>query len=101
MPATTSAPAESTLTRSTVEESSLTQRGWRVIVWDDPVTPMDVVTLIFKKIFGYSDAKATHLMLTVHHQGRANVWSGDRVQAERYCVKLQSHGLLASVESED
>ena len=61
---------------------------------------MPVVALIFRKIFGYSNNKATQLMMTVHHQGRAIVWSGVRDRAESYCVKLQANGLLSTVEQD-
>ena len=78
----------------------VTQRPWNVIVWNDPVTPMTVVVVVFKRIFGYSNNKCTHLMLTVHHEGRAVVWSGQRERAESYCVKLQVAGLQATVEQD-
>jgi len=39
-------------------------------------------------------------MMTVHHQGRAIVWSGVRDRAESYCVKLQANGLLSTVEQD-
>jgi ATP-dependent Clp protease adapter protein ClpS len=39
-------------------------------------------------------------MLTVHHEGRATVWSGQRERAESYCVKLQVAGLQATVEQD-
>ena len=74
------------------------ERPWSVVVWDDPVTPMSVVVVIFKKIFGYSNNKCTKLMLTVHHEGRAIVWSGQRERAESYCVKLQVAGLQSTIE---
>ena len=80
------------------EVSVITERPWNVIVWNDPVTPMTVVVVIFKRIFGYSNNKCTDLMLTVHHEGRAVVWSGQRERAESYCVKLQVAGLQATVE---
>ncbi len=78
--------------------SVITERPWNVIVWNDPVTPMTVVVIVFKKIFGYSNNKCTQLMLAVHHEGRANVWSGQCERAESYCVKLQVAGLQATVE---
>ena len=74
------------------------ERPWSVVVWDDPVTPMSVVVVIFKKIFGYSNNKCTQLMLPVHHEGRAIVWSGQRERAESYCVKLQVAGLQSTIE---
>ena len=82
------------------EEAVETQRPWNVVVWNDPVTPMSVVVVIFKKIFGYSNNKATQLMMTVHHEGRAIVWSGLRERAESYCVKLQVAGLQSTIEQE-
>lgn len=81
-----------------VDESRVTQRAWAVVVWDDPVTPMAVVTLVFQKVFGYSESRSTQLMLQVHHEGKSAVWSGARDRAESYCVKLHSFGLLATVE---
>jgi ATP-dependent Clp protease adaptor protein ClpS len=95
-------PLRSSSTESEVvsEVSVITERPWNVIVWNDPVTPMTVVVVVFKRIFGYSNNKCTHLMLTVHHEGRAIVWSGQRERAESYCVKLQVAGLQATVEQE-
>lgn len=82
------------------ETATITERRWNVVVWDDPVTPMKVVVIIFKKIFGYSDNKATQLMLKVHNEGRCAVWSGAQQRAEHYCVKLQVAGLQATVEED-
>ncbi len=84
-----------------VEEAVRTQKPWNVIVWNDPVTPMTVVVVIFKRIFGYSNNKCTQLMLAVHHEGRALVWSGARVRAESYCVKLQVAGLQSTIEQDN
>ncbi|HQU26357.1 MAG TPA: ATP-dependent Clp protease adapter ClpS [Acidimicrobiales bacterium] len=78
--------------------SVVTERPWNVVVWNDPVTPMAVVVVVFRRIFGYPEATCTHLMLTVHHEGRAVVWSGGRERAESYCVKLQVAGLQSTVE---
>ena len=89
-------------TETTVATTSatITERPWNVVVWDDPVTPMKVVVVIFKKIFGYPDNKCTQLMLTVHHEGRAIVWSGSAERAQSYCVKLQVAGLQATIEQD-
>ena len=61
---------------------------------------MSVVVVIFKKIFGYSNNKSTQLMLTVHHEGRAIVWSGSRERCEQYCVKIQVAGLQCTIEQD-
>ena len=71
---------------------------WQVLIFDDPVNLMSFVTLVIRRIFGYSEQKATELMLQVHHKGRAIVWTGDREKAELFVQQLQSYQLLASME---
>jgi len=71
---------------------------WNVIVHDDPVTLQNYVTKVFIKVFGYSDSKASRLMMEVHKSGRSIVWTGAREQAEMYAQKLQAHHLLTSLE---
>ena len=95
-------PLRRTTTEGAVETDDAveTKKPWNVIVWNDPVTPMTVVVVIFRKIFGYSNNKCTQLMLAVHHEGRALVWSGHRERAEGYCVKLQVAGLQSTIEQD-
>jgi ATP-dependent Clp protease adaptor protein ClpS len=100
MPSVKRSSDATTETTISTEGSVATQRPWNVVVWDDPVTPMSVVVVIFRKVFGYPNAKATHLMMTVHHEGRAIVWSGARSRAEGYCVTLHAHGLQATIEQD-
>lgn len=71
---------------------------WQVVVWNDPVNLMSYVTYVFQKLFGYSRAKATRLMLDVHHKGRAVVSSGPRERAEADVFRLHQHGLWATLE---
>ena len=71
---------------------------WQVLIFNDPVNLMSFVTLILRRIFGYSEQKATELMLQVHHRGRAIVWTGEREKAELYVQQLQSFQLFASME---
>jgi ATP-dependent Clp protease adaptor protein ClpS len=81
---------------STETEDELTP-PWQVIVFNDPVNLMSFVTLIIRRVFGYSEQKATEMMLDVHHKGKAIVWTGDREKAEMYVQQLQSYQLLASM----
>jgi len=76
-------------------------RPWIVLVWNDPINTMDYVTLVFQKLFGYSKAKATQLMLDVHHKGRAVVSSGPRDKAELDVFRLHEHGLWATMQHDD
>lgn len=71
---------------------------WNVIVYDDPVNLMSFVTLVLKRVFGYTQEKAEALMLEVHRNGLSVVWSGEREKAELYVQQLQSHQLLAAMK---
>ena len=84
-----------------VVEREETTPPWQVLVLNDPVNLMSFVTLILRRVFGYSEQKATELMLQVHQRGRAIVWTGEREKAELYVQQLQSHQLLACMEPVD
>lgn len=74
---------------------------WHVIVYNDPVNLMGFVTMVLRRIFGYSEEKATRLMLEIHHLGRSVVWTGEREKAEHYVRELQFHQLLAAMQQSD
>ena len=76
-------------------------KPWLVIVWNDPINLMTYVTWVFQKLFGYSLAKATKLMLEVHHEGRSVVSSGPKEKAELDCFRLHAHGLWATITKSD
>lgn len=71
---------------------------WKVVVWDDPINLMSYVTFVFRKLFGFSEAKAHQLMMQVHVEGRAVVTSGTREKAEFDVFRLHEHGLWATLE---
>ncbi len=73
---------------------------WIVIVWNDPINLMSYVTLVLRKLFGYSSAKATKLMLQVHNEGKAIVSSGTREKAEHDVARLHAHGLWATMRQD-
>jgi len=79
---------------SVVEED----RPWVVVVWNDPINLMSYVAFVFRKLFGFSEAKANKLMLDVHEKGRASVTSGTRTEAERDVFRLHGEGLWATME---
>ncbi|WP_114699732.1 ATP-dependent Clp protease adapter ClpS [Nocardia mexicana] len=76
-------------------------RPWVTVVWDDPVNLMHYVTYIFQKLFGYSKAKATELMLKVHNEGKAVVSSGSRDKMEHDVQRLHAAGLWATMQRDD
>jgi ATP-dependent Clp protease adaptor protein ClpS len=76
-------------------------RPWKVIVWNDPINLMSYVTLVLRKLFGFSQEKAHKLMLDVHLKGRAVVSSGPRERAELDVFRLHEHGLWATMEHDE
>jgi len=74
---------------------------WRVVVLNDPVNLMNYVVMVFRKVFGFSENKATKHMMEVHQLGRSVVWSGNREQAEVYAYLLQHWRLQTVLEKDD
>jgi len=75
-----------------------TVKPWQVVVLDDPVNLMEYVSRVLIKIFGFSREKANILMMAVHQQGRAIVWTGGREKGEMYVNQLHSAQLHATLE---
>ncbi|MGX6396951.1 ATP-dependent Clp protease adapter ClpS [Rothia kristinae] len=76
------------------------QPPWRVLVWNDPVNLMSYVTWVFRRHFGHSQAQAHRLMLQVHEEGRAVVFTGSREEAERHTAAMHGYGLWATFEKD-
>ena len=72
------APAPVEVEEPTSGTSTVPDRPWVVIVWNDPINLMSYVAFVFQKLFGYSKEKANQLMMDVHLKGKAVVSSGDR-----------------------
>jgi ATP-dependent Clp protease adaptor protein ClpS len=81
-------------------EERVEDRPWIVIVWNDPINLMSYVALVFRRLFGYSEAKATQLMLQVHEEGKAVVASGPRERCELDVARLHAHGLWATMRQD-
>lgn len=79
-------------------EAVATEAPWNVVVHDDPITKMNYVSMVFKKVFAFSSERAEHHMLEVHRLGRSIVWSGARERAELYVQQLHGYQLLATME---
>ena len=70
---------------------------WQVVVWNDPVNLMSYVVRVFRTYFGYSQERATTLMLAVHHDGHAVVATGPRETMEVHARAMHDYGLWATV----
>jgi len=81
-----------------VTERSSTDLPWSVVVWDDPVNLMDYVVFVFQEVLRFPVEKATRLMLQVHNEGRAAVFSGMREPAEFTATRIAGYGLWTTLE---
>ena len=84
-----------------VDEVAALDSPWVTIVWDDPVNLMTYVTYVFQKLFGYSEVRATELMMQVHTEGRAVVASGTREEMEQHVNAMHAYGLWATLEKDE
>ena len=86
------------LERPEVSEKEMRNQPWQVVVHNDDVNLMSYVTMVFRKVFGFSTAQAEKHMLEVHEKGRSMVWVGDREQAELYLEQLVGFLLFVTLE---
>ncbi|HYX80687.1 MAG TPA: ATP-dependent Clp protease adapter ClpS [Actinomycetota bacterium] len=97
---TAGAPAPTEVERPSAGGDEEIAVPWIVVVWNDPINLMSYVVFVFQKLFGYSHAKATKLMLQVHHEGRAVVASGSKERCEWDVSRLHAHGLWATMQQD-
>ena len=86
-----------TISDPRVEDSVAHDRSWTVVVWDDPVNLMDYVVFVFRRVLSIDSSTATKLMLEVHNDGKARVFSGVRERAESVAAQMHSNGLWATM----
>ena len=80
-----------------VDLEAVTSGPWQTVVWNDPVNLLSYVVRVFREYFGYSQERATQLMLAVHHEGHAVVAEGAREQMELHAQAMHDYGLWATV----
>jgi ATP-dependent Clp protease adaptor protein ClpS len=73
-------------------------KGWLVVVWNDPVNLMSYVVFVFKRVLGMSKEDATRHMLEVHHKGKSAVARETKEKSEMLVHRLQAYGLNATME---
>ncbi len=73
-------------------------KPWNVVVYNDPINLMSYVTMVFRRVFGFSEETARKHMLEVHQNGKSILWSGDREKAELYVQQLHGYLLMAKME---
>ena len=90
-----------TITKTETKEETSLDSLWRVIVLNDPVNLMNYVVMVFKRVLGFDDSKATKHMREVHEKGRSVVWTGEREKAENFAFQLQHWHLQTILEKDD
>jgi ATP-dependent Clp protease adapter protein ClpS len=83
------------------------ERAWRVVIFNDEITPIDLVVLALQKAAGISLEVAEMITMEAHNQGSAVVRSGiTREEGNQICATLvsitrlggQLPGVVCSVE---
>lgn len=90
--------ASETIELPEVDTDEALDMPWNVVVHNDPVNLMSYVTLVFRRVFGYSQERSEKHMMEVHKNGRSIVWSGSKERGEMYVQQLHEHLLLATLE---
>ncbi len=93
-------PGTQTMPEIVVEEKlkDAFERGWSVIVWNDPINLMDYVVFVFKTVLKMDEKKASLHMWEVHQQGRSTVARETREKSELLVHRLRGFGLNATLE---
>lgn len=97
-------PLETPPAPEIIEDTNLEEElavPWKVIVLNDPVNLMNYVVMVFRKVFGYDEQKATRHMREVHELGKSVLWTGERELAETYVYQLQRWRLQTVLERDD
>jgi ATP-dependent Clp protease adaptor protein ClpS len=102
LPTSADPPGTQTLPQIDVEEKlkSAFDRGWSVIVWNDPVNLMDYVVYVFKTVLKMNEKDASKHMWEVHQRGKSQVARETREKSELMVHRLRSFGLNATMEQE-
>jgi ATP-dependent Clp protease adaptor protein ClpS len=73
---------------------------WNVVVLNDPINYQAYVVMAFMSVLRIGAAEAKKLMRTIHAEGRATVWTGDRERAEMLSLELQQWHLNSLLEKD-
>jgi len=74
------------------------ERGWRVIVWNDPINLMDYVVYVFKTVLKMNEQDASRHMLEVHQKGKSVVAQETKEKSEMIVHRLRGFGLNATLQ---
>lgn len=70
-----------------------------VVLYNDDVNAFSYVTFVLQRVLGCDRLKAESLMLTVHHEGKADLKTCPRSEAETMVLELAGYSLTAGIRS--
>ena len=70
----------------------------QIIVYNDDVTPIDMVIMAFMMILGHTFEQAEQLTMLIHFKGKASVKKGTFEVLQPLCENLINSGLNATIE---
>ena len=77
-------------TKTYKKQDTQSNRGWKVILYNDDVTPMEVVVYALQRAAGLSEEVAEMVCLEAHREGEAVVRSGlPETEAQVICGGLR------------
>jgi ATP-dependent Clp protease adaptor protein ClpS len=89
-----------------VAQKAKPPKRYKVVLLNDDFTPMDFVIEVLMRFFAMDEAKATQVMLAVHHQGKGicGIYSREVAETKAYQVNQYSrqhqHPLMCQIEAE-
>jgi len=73
---------------------------WNVVVLNDPINYQAYVVVALMSVLRINAPEAKKLMRSIHSEGRATVWTGDRERAEMLALELQQWHLNSLLEKD-
>ncbi len=81
-------------TRDTLTEKVFNGLGTHaIVVVNDDITSMQTIVNTLVSVFSISERQSICLMLRIHKEGIAVVWTGERNEAERYLETMRRNRL--------
>jgi ATP-dependent Clp protease adaptor protein ClpS len=85
-------PLPDILPETDTETKTRRQPPYAVILHNDDLNTQIFVTLVLRKVFGYTVERCVELMIEAHETGRAVVWVGPLEVAELKADQIRSCG---------
>lgn len=78
-----------------------TDKGCRIIVWNDDVNSFDWVIETLMAVCGHSREQAEQCAMIIHHSGKYAVKEGDFEKLRPMCEAIIDRGINATIEEVD